>query len=116
MLKIKHTTCTDLIVIALAFLLVLSCTSRKHDAGTYSSCTLASPNQPEVVIELKEDGQGLWKTPDEEVSFRWTVGGNEIRLHTRDGGIIIGKITDSSLEITLPGKRTFSCKKGQPGA
>jgi hypothetical protein len=114
-MNIKLSTCTNVIVIALVFLFTLSCTSREHYAGTYSSGAPGPPKQPEVVIELKEDGQGLWRTLDQEVSFRWSVRENEIRLHTRDGGIIIGKITGSSLEITLPGRRTVSCKKEKPG-
>lgn len=48
----------------------------------------------------------------EKVSFRWSVRDNEIRLHTKEGGIIMGKIQGDTLEITLPGAKSMSFKKG----
>ena len=114
-MRLKSYIATGIVVIPLALLFALSCTPREHYAGTYSSPALSSPKQSEVVIELKEDGQGLWRTLDQEVSFRWSTRGGEIRLHTRDGGVIIGKINDKSLQIKLPGARTVSFKKEEPG-
>jgi len=61
---------------------------------------------------LKEDGFGLWRVADEEVSFRWNRMGSEIRLHTKEGGVIIGEIKGGNLKITLPGKKSMSFKRG----
>jgi hypothetical protein len=58
----------------------------------------------ETCIELKKNGVGVWRVLDDEASFRWDAKDNEIRLHTKTGGVIIGKIQGDTLEIALPGR------------
>jgi hypothetical protein len=60
---------------------------------------------------LKEKGIGIWKVLDEEASFRWAVKDSEIRLSTKLGGTIIGKIREGIIEITLPGSNTMFFRK-----
>jgi hypothetical protein len=104
-----------LLFLACLFLIfTLSCGSKEEYAGTYFVQKAVSPKHYVAVIELKEDGQGVWRVFEEEVSFRWSVRGNEIRVHTKEGGIIIGKIQGDVIEITLPGAKSMSFKKRQP--
>lgn len=70
-----------------------------------------STKDSEIYIELKEDGEGAWRVLDDEVSFTWYLKGDELRLNTKLGGVIVGKIQDDTIEITLPGARTMSFKK-----
>ena len=62
-------------------------------------------------IELKENGEGVWRVFDDETSFRWSVSKSEIRLHTKSGGVIIGKIKGTIIEIALPGRSVMYFKK-----
>ncbi|UCE33106.1 MAG: hypothetical protein JSV40_07625 [Deltaproteobacteria bacterium] len=48
---------------------------------------------------------------DEENSFSWYVKGSEIRMNTKAGGIIVAKIQNDTLEITLPAGKKMSFKK-----
>lgn len=100
-------------LVCLFLIFTFSCDSRERYAGTYSAQGEVSPKYHQTVIELKENGQGVWRVLDDEVSFRWSVNGNEIRLHTKEGGIIIGKIQGDTLEITLPGARAMSFRRSR---
>ena len=91
--------------------LTLSCESKDAFVGSYSGLEEGSQQYAQANIELKEDGYGLWRVADEEVSFRWDCKGNEIRLHTKEGGVIIGEIKEGNLKITLPGTKSMSFKK-----
>jgi len=115
MLRSKYSRCLLLSAICLILISAPSCTSKERYAGTYSIQGEVSPEHAETVIELKEDGQGSWRTADDEVTFRWSLRDHEIRFHTKEGGIIIGKIDQEILEITLPGAKIMSFKKNQPG-
>jgi len=96
----------DILLISLLGLLLIitfSCDSRERYAGKYVEQGEVSSKISE--IELKENGQGFWRVEDDEISLSWSISNNEIRLHTKSGGIIIGKIKDDILEIQLPGSK-----------
>jgi hypothetical protein len=93
----------------LILLCTFSCGSKGEYAGLYKSQVAESTRQPE--IELKEDGEGIWRIEDNEESFTWYVKGGEIRLNTKQGGVIVAKIKDNTLEIVLPGRKKMSLKK-----
>jgi hypothetical protein len=104
---------TLLWLLSTGFLLFLnlSCESRDAFVGSYSGLGEGPQQYAQAEIKLKEDGYGLWRVADEEVSFRWDCRGNEIRLHTKEGGVIIGEIKGGNLKITLPGTKSMSFKK-----
>ena len=87
------------------------CDSAKRYAGTYVSVSEGEPSQMETILELKEDDNGVWRTNEKEVPFRWSVKGKEIRLHTKEGGVITGKISDDTITVTLPGDKVMTFKK-----
>jgi hypothetical protein len=115
MILIKHSRHLFLAAVCLILISAPSCTSKERYAGTYSIQGKVSPEHAETVIELKENGQGSWRTADDEVTFRWSLRNHEIRFHTKEGGIIIGKIDHEILTITLPGAKIMSFKKNQHG-
>jgi len=95
-------------------LLVLSagCTSEKRYTGTYKAQADVDSKYAGAYIELKENGHGSWIMMDDEASFSWYVKGDELRLNTKLGGVIVGKFQDDgSFEITLPGAQKMSFKK-----
>ena len=67
-------------------------------------------------MELKETGTGVWKVGDDEVAFSWHVKGNELRLHTQNGGVIVGSLDNQIIHVTLPGSKEFSFRKVKPTA
>lgn len=78
--------------------LFFSCDTGDRYAGMYQSV-----EHPENHIELKENGEGIWRVIDDEASFRWdATRDSKLRLHTRAGGVVIGKIQNDTIQITLP--------------
>ena len=113
LLRSRYSKSLWLSLVCFFLISTFACDSKERYAGTYSAHGEVSLKHSQTVVELKEDGQGLWQVLDEEVSFRWSVKGDEIRLHTEEGGVIIGKIQGDTLNITLPGAGSISFKKSQ---
>jgi hypothetical protein len=86
-----------------------SCGSETQYIGVYKAQDTESKKESE--IELKSDGEGSWRVEDNEEDFSWNKKGDEIRLNTKQGGVIVAKIQDDSLTITLPGGKKLSFKK-----
>jgi hypothetical protein len=84
---------------------------REQYAGKYEARGDESQKQVTVFLELKEDGEAVQMVNDDEVTLRWKVKGDEIRFHTKSGGIIIGKIMDGTINVKLPGGRLMAFKK-----
>jgi len=59
------------------------------------------------------NGYGIWRVGDEEVPFSWHIKGDELRVNTKGGGVIVGAIENDAIRITLPGSKTLSFKKTQ---
>jgi hypothetical protein len=99
-----------------ALLLVFSpaCTSEEQYEGTYEAQAAEDSKYAGTIIELKEGGQGTWTMMDDEASFEWYVKGDELRLNTKMGGVIVGHLRDDgSFEIELPGAGKMSFQKGE---
>jgi NOL1/NOP2/fmu family ribosome biogenesis protein len=94
-----------------ALLWTLACDSREKVAGTYKAEGAISPKQGEVSIELKEDGEGAWRKGDEEVPLSWYMKGGELRLNTKGGGVLVGKLHGEEIRMTLPGGKILSFRK-----
>ena len=86
-----------------------ACTSKKEYSGVYRTGETDSQERSE--LELREDGEGYWRLGDDEESFSWYPKGDEIRLNTRKGGVIVAKIQGNTLRITLSGGKKLSFTK-----
>lgn len=93
-----------IVTVSLFLILTLSCEQKERYAGIYVARKGELPESSEAYIELRDNGQGIWRVLDDEASFNWGVDDGEIKLHTKSGGIIIGKINNDILEISLPGR------------
>ncbi|MFC2173344.1 hypothetical protein ACFLU6_12025 [Acidobacteriota bacterium] len=103
-----------LIILAGVFVMaILSCAPQDSYEGTYSARGEGLPRQGDITIELNEKGQGILRVGDNEVSFRWSVQGDEIRLSTKAGGVIVGTIQDDGFNVTLPGMKQMSFTETQ---
>ncbi len=88
-----------------------ACDSTDRYLGKYQAIDITEETQKENIIELMENGEGAWGCCDGEVLFTWYIKGNELRINTKEGGIMVGKLENESFTITLPGKKTLSFVK-----
>lgn len=100
-----------LLPLCLLLILIISCGSKEKFIGAYKAEAKDSPKQTETVLELKGDGDGVWRVGDEEVSFSWYIKGGELRVNTKGGGVIVGTIENDAIHMTLPGSKIMSFKK-----
>ena len=98
-------------LVCLVLILIISCAREEKFVGTYRSTEKNPPEFSDVLVELKEGGEGIRWAHGEEVSFEWQVKGNEIRIHTKAGGIIVAKMRHDILEVSLPGPKIVYLKK-----
>jgi hypothetical protein len=94
--------------LCILLMLLLSCESRDKYAGTYKA-----EGRVEIILELHGTGDGLWKVGSDEVSFAWYTKRGELRLNTKGGGVIVGKIDKDAIRMTLPGSKVMTFKKIQ---
>lgn len=87
------------------------CNSKDRYIGTYQSVKSGPEAKSATVIELNQNGEGLWKRLDEEVPFSWYIKGEEIRINTKDGGIMVGKLKKNEIIMILPGEEEMTFKK-----
>jgi len=96
---------------SLFLIFLVSCGPREKHEATFVCKKCEASGKSDIYLELKENGHGVWKNVDEEVSFRWEVDDNELRLHLKLGGVIIGKMKRRKIEISLPGTGPLTFKK-----
>ena len=102
-----------LLPLCLLLILMISCGSKDRFIGSYKAEAKDPPKQAETFLELKADGDGIWRVGDEEVPFSWYITGGELRVNTKGGGVIAGTIENDAVHIILPGSKTMSFKKIQ---
>jgi hypothetical protein len=97
------------VLLCLALALGSACESSDKYAGTYS----AQGRTGEVRMELKTNGQGIWIAANQEVSFSWHIKAGDLRINTKEGGVIVGKIEGGAFKINLPGQKELLFKRAQ---
>jgi len=81
--------------------LCVSCESMDKYAGDYEAL-----DQPgEIRLELKAGGEGIWVSGAQEASFSWYLKGGQIRINTKEGGVIVGEIEGETIKVNVPGKK-----------
>jgi hypothetical protein len=90
---------------------VPSCESREKVAGTYKAEDGISPAEKEVILELKENGEGTWARGRDETPFSWYLEAGDLRLNTKGGGVLVGKIQGDTIRISLPGGKAVSFRR-----
>ena len=95
----------------LLFTAATGCSPGTKHVGTYIAEIKDSPHHGEATLELKESGTGVWKVGDDEVTFAWLVKGDELRLHTKNGGVIVASLDNRIIRVTLPGSKELFFKK-----
>jgi hypothetical protein len=103
LLKIKSPVGLRLLLVLVLLVFVTGCSRSTQHVGTYSAEIKAWPHYYVTTLELKEAAVGVWRLGDDEVTFSWYVKGNELRLNTKSGGVIVGSLDGEDIRVTLPG-------------
>jgi len=97
-----------------------SCESRDKYVGAYQAEAKGPAKQEVVILELRANGDGLWKVRSDEargtfveVPFAWYIKRGDLRINTKAGGVIVGKIEKDTIQINLPGFKTLTFRKTQ---
>jgi hypothetical protein len=106
-------------VVGLCALVVVltSCESRDRYVGVYRA-EADGTARGAVVLELRANGDGLWKMSSGEeketfveVPITWYIKHHDLRVHTRAGGVLVGKIHGDTIRMTLPGSKTVTFRR-----
>ena len=102
--------------VAACLLLVggFACNSTDTYLGTYEATDNTGGTQKQICIELLENGEGSWTCCDNEVLFTWYARGGELRINTKEGGTMVGRFSNQSFTITLPGSKQLTFVKLPP--
>lgn len=98
------TTRSLMIMVLILFMLsILSCRGADHWVGKYEAEMAKNQEVPTILLELMADGRGSWTVREETASFKWEIRKNEMWLHTKSGGVIVGRLKGDTIEVDLPG-------------
>jgi hypothetical protein len=90
----------------------LGCNYKDQYIGVYQAEeSNGRASKEKIVFELKENNKGVWSRRDEEVSFSWSVNNDDLRINTRDGGTMVGKIKRKGITMIFPGEEEITFKK-----
>ena len=119
-LRMKPTRCQGYgwpVSLCVLFMLLLSCESKDSYVGVYKAVGREMAKQEEVILELKANGDGLWRVGSKEIFSEipvvWYIKRGELRINTKAGGVIVGKIEKETIRMTLPGFGALTLKKTQ---
>lgn len=107
----RYRNTVKLCLVCLGLILIVACGPRDKYIGTYRAVAQALPKSAETVMELRAAGNGILRMGDEEASFSWHVKGRELRVHTKEGGVIAGMINNNAIYISFDGTTIICFKK-----
>ena len=101
------------IVLGAAGLFIQGCqeASEQTLVGDYMA---KHPQSQMITISLKADQKGSWTLDTQTLEFEWDADGQQILLHTANGGVIAGDILKDGFRIRLPGVGHLDFKKTTP--
>lgn len=100
--KKRSVTAIGMWLLCLCLAFAVSCESKEKYAGRYAAVPKDASAKEKIYLELKPSGEGSWALGDKEVSFSWHIKGGDLRVNTKEGGVLVGKIEGNSIRITLP--------------
>ncbi len=85
------------------------CKVREPYSGKFQSLN----ETPEIVLELKATGEGIWSSGGQQIAFRWEVKGDRIWFHAKGGGVLIATPLGDRLSVDMSGDLYPGCIKGK---
>lgn len=90
-------------MIWLALALCLSCASGAELAGSYEARHESPGGAVVAVMVLGDDGSGKWEIGGEVLPFSWSAETGGLRVHTRDGAVVVGAVEGGDVRLDVPG-------------
>jgi len=113
----RYQGCGWSVSLCVLLMFLLSCESKDSYVGVYKASGKETLKQEEVILELKANGDGLWRVGSKEVFSEipvvWYIKRGELRINTKAGGVIVGKIEKDTIRMTLPGFGALTFRKTQ---
>ena len=104
--------------LCLLVMFLAACESRDKYVGVYQAEAKGSAMPEVVILELNANGDGLWKLSSHEkkgefveVPFAWYIKRGDLRINTKAGGVIVAKIDENTIRMTLPGMKELTLRK-----
>ena len=98
------------LVLSLVIAALAGCADTTVVTGEYVA-ELDGEQGQKIGLQLGPGGQGSWTTDDDRISFEWESHGGEIRLHSKTGGVIEGRLLHDDIEFTVPGAGRLTFRK-----
>jgi hypothetical protein len=111
--KKRSVTAIGMWLLCLCLAFSVSCESKEKYAGKYVAAQKDTSAKEKIYLELKPSGEGSWIVGDRELSFSWYIKGGDLRVNTKEGGVLVGKIEGSTIRITLPMRGEIVFNKSQ---
>lgn len=83
------------------------CPSKTPFVGTYEALDSEGGVTKKNVIELMENGKGVWRCCHGEVEFSWHIKGTELRINAKEGGVMVGALEKGAFTVAMPGQKTL---------
>ena len=106
------------VTLCLCVTIVASCQSRDRYVGTYRS--EGTGPQGAIILELRSNGDGVWKVKSQsgndamvEVPVTWYIKRGDLRVNTKSGGVLVGKIDGDKIRMALPGPKAVTFVRAQ---
>lgn len=104
--------CPHWLLAVLFFLFLGGCKDADGVRGKYLAESKKDPPPISIKLELGVNGQGSWSMREDRFFFRWETHEGEIWLHTKSGGVVVGRLLGKeAIEINLPGTGILTFKK-----
>ena len=112
--------CGWVVGLCMCVMLLVSCESRDKYVGVYRADATGYASHVAIILELKANGDGLWRVISDEVNgtpvetpFTWYIKRGDLRMNTRAGGVIVGKIGRDTIRMNLPGYKALTFRKSR---
>jgi hypothetical protein len=76
-------------------------------AGKYEAQIVRNGKPTAVAMVLRPDRKGEWNVEYDNAPFTWEKRNREIWLHTKTGGVIVGKLENGEIVFRLPGASLY---------
>jgi hypothetical protein len=106
------TPCRFLWFLMALILLIGACSKEKELLGTYRPVPGSPPEYAGLYVELKKGGEGIRRVQGgEAITFHWVAKGDEVRIHTKSGGVIVARQKGDLIAVRFPGPQIVYFKK-----
>lgn len=93
-------------LLALILVVLTGCSRPADLAGGYEADHQGLSGQVRIVMTLADDGSGKWEVSGETMPFLWRERGGLLLIHTREGGVVEGRVESRGLRMDMPGVGT----------